>query len=406
MTSRIVFMLLTVTLLFPLAAFSMKQTTSPHLKSLDDAVISGIKKKLYPGAVLVVGRDDKILHAKSYGRHTFSNRSQPVKLNSIFDMASCSKLVGTTSASLLNLQDKTFTLKTPVYKLISGFEQQDKQNITIKDLLTHVSGLKAYENYKTADKKRTPDQSTADALISQYASLKKSYPTGTKCVYSCLNFQLMARVNENANQTRLEGFLIQRMFNPLAMNDTRYVLTDKQLKRTLPTHRSKAGKPIVGVIHDPLAKYHSSSTNCPGNAGLFSTAPDLASWCRMILDGGIYNGQTILDPKIVKQATLRQTPLKTGDSRGLGFDIWEAKGYIPPNYKSKPGKHIVGHSGYTGTLLWLDQNTGTYIIFLTNRTYPAEKDKTQQTPSIAPVRRKICITVLKSLPEYAKLYEK
>ncbi|QDU33575.1 Esterase EstB [Poriferisphaera corsica] len=382
-------------------AQTMKPVTAADLSpQLDKIVIDGITKQNYPGATLIVGQKGRIIHAQAYGKQTYQPNAPKVQLDTIFDMASCSKVVGTTTATLLNLQDKKFKLSTPIYQLVPEYDKPDKTQITVKDLLTHVSGIKAYTAASLAEKKRTEGQSKADALIAHYASLPLNSKTGTKYEYSCLNFQTLARLNENATGIRNEDLLIDRVFNPLRMNDTRYVLSDAQVKRTTPSHRKPDGTLVRRIVHDPLASYHGSANNCPGNAGLFSTAPDLTKYCQMILANGNYNGKQIINANIVKDASKPQTPRNVNEDRGLGFDVWEAKSYVTP-LNNKPGRYVIGHTGYTGTFLWLDTYTDTYIIFLTNRCLTAKGEKMK---SVNPQRRAVTQAVLKSLPQYKKFF--
>ncbi|QQE11647.1 beta-lactamase family protein [Planctomycetota bacterium] len=391
------------TLSIPVEAQTMKPITTPKLSDkLNAAVLDGIKKQNYPGATLIVGQKGKILHAKAYGTFTYENNAPKVKLNTIFDLASCSKVVGTTTATLINLDDKKFKLSTPVYQIVPDFNKPDKTQITVKDLMTHVSGLPAYMSSSVAEKKRKPNQSKADALISAYSDLKLKYKTRTDYVYSCLNFQTLARLNENATDLRNEDLLIERVFGPMKMNDTRYILSKAQLKRTIPSYKNSKGIPVNDKVHDPLAAYHGSTEHCPGNAGVFSTAPDLAKYCQMILANGKFDGKQIISSNIIKEASKPQTPANVKkEKRGLGFDVWESKPYVTDlNFKS--GRYVIGHTGYTGTFLWMDTYSDTYIVFLTNRCFTA---KGKKMASVNPQRRAVTDAVLRSLPQYKNYFK-
>lgn len=366
---------------------------------IDAAIQSGIDEQLYPGATLILGTDSEILYQKAYGHQTFAEDSAPTTIDSIFDMASVSKVEGTAAMSWLLLQEGKMHLDDHVTKYIPEFSQGDKESVTIRNLLTHTSGLKAYENYRLAEAKRTENETQADALILHYASLSKSYETGERCTYSCLNFQTMARVNENASGMRQEDFLIKNVYQPLGMMSTKYNMTEAELARVSPSHKHADGTDARQEIHDPLARYHGAKEHSPGNAGLYSTAPDLAIFCQMILN----DGAGVYTPETIKEISKIQTPFNIEEKKGLGLDIYESSPYVTDqNYV--PDHYVLGHSGYTGTLFLIDQNTEVFMVLLTNRTYPAQEGAVDQTPSVTPVRKAVWDQFLRMQPEYQEFY--
>ena len=387
------------------AGTQISTTVSPEIEQLDDIVRSGIYDGIYPGAVLVVAKGDAILWAKTYGHHTYDESSPDMEFDTIFDLASVTKVVGTTNAAMVNLEQDRFELSDPVAEYIPGFEANGKGDVTLKDLMTHVSGLKPYENWKKVEEKRKPGQSHADALIEHYAQLELDYEPRTTSRYSCLNMQTMARVNENASGMRQEDILVLNVYFPLGMNDTRYLLNEKQKERAAPTIRKQNGTLVKGIVHDPLAKYHGSVEHCPGNAGLFSTAPDLFRFCRMVLNEGEYNGTRIFAPETIRAFTRRQTPETIDIVRGVGFQIYTEEPWMT-ELNRKPETRIVGHYGFTGPFIWMDKFTDTCIVFLTNRTFPYKKGETDQAPSDSHIRKQICDVVLRSLPEYKNYFMK
>ncbi len=382
----------------------IKTTVTPGLSALDDIVTSGIQSGIYPGAVLVVGKGDEILWAKAYGHHTYDKNSPPMKIDTIFDLASVSKVIGTTQATFVNIEDGKLSLDDKVAKFIPGFEANGKGDVTIKDLMTHVSGLKPYENRDKVEKERKEGESHADALIRHYANLELNYKPRTTSKYSCLNFQTLARVNENVSGVRQEDLLIRRVYGPMGMKDTRYVLSKEQKKRAAPTIRRKDGTLNRGEVHDPLANYHGSIEHCPGNAGLFSTAPDMARFCQMVLNEGHYMDQQIFQPEIIRMATRRQTPQDIDSVRGLGFQIHESAPWST-GLNNTPETHIVSHYGFTGTRFWIDKRSKTYFVFLANRTFPFKAGETDQAPNDSRIHRKICDIILRSLPEYTDYFK-
>lgn len=385
--------LLTLALATCAAAQDVQPTRTDALAGIDAAIASGIEQGLYPGATCIAGRvtDDgyELLWAQAYGTTTFDPEEAAhaaVGLATLYDMASVTKLVGTTSAALIAIEDGRVTLDQPVSDFIPGFDANGKAGVTVRHLMTHTSGLKAYESYSRVDAGREEGEPACDALVRHYAGLGLSYETGEDYTYSCLNFQTLARVNENAEGRTQEALLRERVFGPMGMEDTTWRPTTEQLARTAPTHRDSAGRPVAGIVHDPLARYHGSATHCPGNAGLYSTAPDLARWCRMILQHGAWDGGQVLDADLVALATSVQTDPAVGELRGLGFDVYESAAYIR-DANREPGHHLVGHTGYTGTMVLIDQDTGVFLVLLTNRTFPADPDASDQTPSITDVRK-------------------
>ena len=366
-------------------------------KSIDDLVSAAVADHTAPGAVLVVGNRDGILHEFATGRHTYDENSPAVTIDSLFDLASMTKVVATGTATMLLMGDDKLTSATLVSSVIKGFEANGKETVSILDLATHRSGLKAYENHARVEKTRAPETSACDALITTYASLETSHDPHGKVVYSCLNMQILARVNETIIGERQDAFLAKRVFGPLGMKDTGYELTEEQLARTLPTQRGVE----VGAIHDPLARYHAVGEHAPGNAGLFSTGRDLARYCLMIQNGGRWEGRQIIDPAILKWSFGRKTAEGMGDARGFAWDLWEAKPYVT-ELNREPGREIVGHTGYTGTMIWLDQYTGAWFVLLTNRTWP--DDSEEGGKKIAALRKAVADAVLHRQPEYAAYF--
>ncbi len=385
------------------AAEPLAEVAAPGWEKLDPIVEAGITAKVYPGAVLVVGQPGKVLRSRAYGKLTYAEDAAPMQMNTVFDLASVSKVVGTTTGAMILVEDGVISPDDLASKYIPGFEANGKETVTVRDLMTHTSGLKAYENKDTVESLRQPGQLNADALIARYAALKTSYEPRTKSVYSCLNFQTTARIVENASGRRLEDLLRERVFGPLGMVDTTYLPSKEALTRTAPTIERKDGTPLVGIVHDPLAAYHGSDAHCPGNAGVFSTAADVARWCEMIANEGALGDTRVFKPETVRLFTTTQSPANVDAKRGLGFDVWDSKPYTT-DLNQQPADLIVGHTGYTGTLVWIDKKTKTYMVFFTNRTFPDDATKGKDELSIATVRKQLCDAVLHGLPEYTDYF--
>ena len=385
------------------ARAAAQTTKSNELAPTLDAILeSGVKDHVYPGAALIVGRPGKRLYEKAVGHLTYETTSPAVTPHTLWDLASVSKVVGTATAAMLAIEDGKLRLTDPVSSHIPGFEAGGKDKATVLNLMTHTSGLPAYVPAASAEKIRRPDETSADVLIRYYATLTARSEPGTTITYSCLNMQTTARIVEQVMGKRLEDLLRARVWEPLGMKDSAYLLTQSQLERTAPTLETK-GKLLVGKVHDPLASYHQSTINCPGNAGLFSSADDLARYCEMIANGGKSpDGKTILKPETVALMTSVQTPDSWKSARALGWDVDQNLPWATP-LNNTTDTLVVSHTGYTGTLIWVDKKTKTYFVYLTNRVFPDDASK-GKGPSIAKLRRAVAEAVLKAQPEYAEVF--
>ncbi|MEO8376865.1 MAG: serine hydrolase domain-containing protein, partial [Candidatus Sumerlaeota bacterium] len=295
----------------------VQPTETASLEKIDSIVANGIEERVFPGAVVVVGQPGKVMWAKAYGHKTYDEASDPMTLDSEFDMASCSKVIGTTSAALVLMDEGKLSPDDRVSKYIPGFDSNGKEGDTVRDLMTHVSGLKAYESkWADIEKERPASETRADALIEHYAALPASYPPRSKVLYSCLNFQTTARMTENISKEPMEQFLKEHVYGPLGMKDTVYTLSPDQASRAVPTVGDKDGKvTLVAEVHDPLAHYYGHDEgHFPGNAGLFTTGRDAARYCEMIANGGKLGGKRIFSEEILAEATRKQTPDSVDDS--------------------------------------------------------------------------------------------
>lgn len=366
---------------------------SGNLAAVDKLAGSGVDGHAYPGAVVVIGWKGRILHQGAYGRLTYAPDAPSVKLNTLWDLASVSKVAGTTTAALLMLQDGRFSVWDHVATYIPAYAAGGKADIVIRDLLTHTSGMPAYDSAPAVEKTRPAGESRADALMNRYATLKRPYPRATRVNYSCLNMQTLARVIENASGERMEDILRRRVWKPLGMNDTGYSLSPEQMRRAAPTIKRADGSLLQGRVHDPLASYYGCEEHSPGNAGLFSSGPDLARFCQMIINGGELNGTRVLNQALVERATSLELSPSINDWRGFGWDIFRSGAFAPHGSASNDTLSI-GHTGFTGTFLWLDKTTGLYIVFLTNSVFPSEQTP---TASLFAIRKGIIQAALEAV---------
>ncbi|MCD6385340.1 beta-lactamase family protein [Candidatus Sumerlaeota bacterium] len=369
-----------------------------HLIKIKSIVEDAINNKVTPGAVVIIGTPTKTYYQQAFGRLTYDENSPPMTTKTIFDMASVSKVVGTATATMLLIQDGRLSLTDPVSKFIPEFATPEKAKITIYHLLTHTSGLAAYTSVNKVKATADPELPAHENLIRFISKMPLKYKTGKGYTYSCLNYLTLAYINQKILGYNQDTFLKERVYKPLGMLDTTYFLTPEQKKRSAPTIKS-ATEFRQGEVHDPLAHYSISKAYAPGNAGLFSTAEDLEKYCRMILNRGTYNGKEILKPDVVHLMTTVQTPPAVEEKRAIGFDVWETFPWSTP-LNQKIGREVVGHTGYTGTLIRIDKYAGNYLILLTNRVYPNDKAK------VTPLRKAIMRVLLESCPLYKDIVAK
>lgn len=368
-------------------------------KSVDKIIQEAVDKNDTPGAVLIVGKDNMIVYEKAYGNRRLRPHIEPMTADTIFDLASCSKVLGTSTMAMLLIQDGKLQLEAKVSDILPQFAQNEKGDVTVWNLLTHTTGLPAYCDWKEAEKLRG-NKTQDDALIDYIASLKKRYPTGEYYLYSCLNFLTLARVNETIAGESMHSFLKRRVWDPLNMTSSGYLLTPEQKQRTATT-TEKNSLDDIGIVHDPLARYHKATDkHCPGNAGLFMSSGDMAVMAQLILNKGIYNGVRIFKPETVDLWTKPQIFLPIYDAKKQpdhkGDMVRRALAWInyqEPPYLSKnaPEGSAIGHTGWTGTYIWMDRHAGTFVIFNSNCVH-ANPD-----PKIGPYRKRIIEVVQKSL---------
>ncbi len=367
------------------SAWATPVLDSKSEQAIDDIVSQSIAKHATPCCCVVVGTKDKILFAKAYGRYTYDADSPVVSLDTMFDMASCSKAVGTTSALAFLLQDGKLKLDDPVSKYLPSWNRDDKRTVTLKNLATHTSGLPAYTSAEKAEVARKPWMTHADGLINYIADLPLAYKTNEGYVYACLNFLTLARVNEEVAGISQEKLLRERLFGPLGMKNSGYYLSHKQKLLCAPTIGGKNFR--QGSVHDPLANYYRDGYHTPGNAGLFTTANDLSKYCRMVLSDGQWDGKQIFTPETIDLFSTNYQPGTLKSVHGIGWGIIRRSSYAT-SLNVGPKKACISHSGYTGTYILMDRLAGAFMIVLTNSVYP---DDTSPGAGISRVVRTVML---------------
>jgi len=359
---------------------------------IDKVVEDSIARHDTPSCCVVIGTRDQVLFARAYGHFTYDVDSPPATLDTIYDMASCSKAVGTASAAALLIQDGKLKLDDPVSKYLPSFDRDDKRTITVRNLVTHTSGLAAYTSAAKAEAGRTADETNADALIELIASLPLKHETNKGRLYACLNYLTLARVNEQAAGVCQETLLRAKLFRPLAMINSGYYLSDAKKLRCAPTIGGASFR--QGDVHDPLAYYYRDGYHCPGNAGLFTTANDLARFCRMVLSDGKWGDRQVFAPATVDMFFTNQILDQPRQSWGLGWGISSRRRPYPDSVTIGPKTACISHGGYTGTFVEFDRYAGTFTVILTNRVYPND------STSIYVITRTVRQTMIDTDPTY------
>ncbi len=335
------------------------------LAAMDAAINTAIAQHKCPGGVLWLERDDSNarplgIYRKAYGSRAIVPKREKMTQDTVFDLASLTKVIATTPAIMLLVQRGAVKLDAPVKDYIPEFTGGERNRVTVRELLTHTSGL-------PPDIETKSDWHGWDAAIHKACTIPLESPPGTVYRYSDINFELLAEIVRRVSDMPLQDFVEREIFGPLKMKDTCFLPLQHgiPLSRIAPTEVVN-GKPWRGIVHDPTAR---KMGGVAGHAGLFSTAHDLARYARMLLNLGELDGVRIFQPKTVRLMTSNQMPPAVHMLHGLGWDIDSP--YAGPRGKWFPlGSY--GHTGWTGTSLWIDPFSKTFIIFLSNRNHPTE----------------------------------
>lgn len=339
---------------------TLVQGALPPSPTFDSAVLGGIQHGVYPGAVLVVGRHDTILFAQGYGHLTWSATSPAVNVDSTFwDVASLTKVVATTPALMLLVEQGKVVLDSPVVRYLVEFNSPGTSGITVRHLLTHTSGLRA-----TLPLREARDSAAALRMVLTTVPVT---PPGTRMVYSDLNAILLGEIVRRVSGQTLDAFVTRAIYAPLGLEQQMLFRPPKRLvPRIAPTNLWR-GHPIAGVVNDPSAGMLGGVS---GNAGVFATARGLARFAQFMLnEGALPDHSRLLKKETVHQFTQIAVPARRGVSaRTLG---WEA---LPTGEETSSagthfGPHSYGHTGWTGTSLWIDPDRDLFVLLLTNRAY-------------------------------------
>ena len=358
-----------------IASAMTQDTTASPWDSLARFIEQCVAGKAFPGAVIAVGRHDTLLYLHAFG-HLDYEHGKPVTTRTVYDLASLTKVVGLTTAMMQLVEAGKVGLDTPAVRYVPAFHDS---TVTVRQLLTHSSGLPAWRPFWQHVHSREEMFALVDAEPLEQ-------PPGARMAYSDLGAMVMTQIVENVTGERLDRYLLIHLFRPLGMRDTRYLPPASWRSRIAPTEMDTVYRHrlVRGEVHDENA---ASMGGISGHAGLFSTAPDLARFAQLMLrygrtdapthgrtEAGTHGrtdarthggaGASIVDSATVAMFTAVQNPALS--SRALGWDT--------PSKGSSAGDdlspHAFGHTGFTGTSIWIDPTQDLFVILLTNRVHP------------------------------------
>ncbi len=322
--------------------------------TLSNKVEKAIQAGKIPGAVVLIGHQGKIVYRQAFGFRALKPEKFPMTTDTIFDLASLTKVIATSTAIAQLIEMEKLSLEDPVVKYWPEFKANGKEEITIRELLTHYSGLRPALDTKSG-------WSGYDTAVRMVEEEIPVLPHGTSFIYSDTNFITLAEIISRISGESFDLYCAKHIFEPLGMTDTGFKPSPTLRSRIAPTlyETRKGGKILWGEVHDPIAN---AMGGVAGHAGLFSTADDLSIFAQMILDRGSKADVQIFTPSMVEKMISPQSPPDKAPLRGLGWNIQMS--FAPNSF---------GHTGFTGTGIWIDPVSNTYIIILTNRVHPNGK---------------------------------
>jgi uncharacterized protein YbbC (DUF1343 family)/CubicO group peptidase (beta-lactamase class C family) len=357
----------------PVAQSDVRETPSTRaapaawrLDRIRELVEAAIAEKQLPGAVVLIGRRDEVVYEEAFGHRAVVPAVETMTRDTLFDVASLTKVVATTPSVMLLVEEGRVRLDESVARYIPEVGTLGKERVSIRHLLTHTSGLRSGLDLES------PFSGAGEAIARIAQEVPDAAP-GERFTYSDLNFVLLGEVVARASGERLDRFAARRIFEPLGMRDTLFNPPAERAPTIAPTEpcaplewpcRTPGAAMLRGTVHDPTAR---RMGGVAGHAGLFSTAADLARFARMILNGGTLDGARVLSPASVARMTTAATPPGMSDVRGLGWDI-------DSRYSANRGDLFpvgsFGHTGFTGTSIWIDPDDDLFVLFLSNRVHP------------------------------------
>ncbi len=381
----------------PLAAPQTVGMSAEKLNQIDALVAKDINDKKLPGAVVIVGHKGKIVFRKAFGNRALVPAVEKMTIDTIFDAASLTKVVATTTSIMILVERGQIRLSDTIGKFIPEIQDENVKRVTIQQLLTHVSGF-------APDFDLREKWTGRDGMLQALYKEKLRQPAGTKFVYSDIGFIVLGEIVQRVSSATENDFTAKNIFDRINANDSEFLpitdllhlvpgqtkqMTDAFSKRVAPTENIKgqqsylggkfesqfvgqlegvdANKILRGEVHDPTAY---RMNGIAGHAGLFSTGDDLARFCQMLLNGGILDGKRVLSAQTVARMTAPIVVSEDGATRGLGWDM-------NTGFSSNRGELFplgsFGHTGFTGTSVWIDRVSQTFVVFMSNRVHPDGK---------------------------------
>ncbi len=326
-----------------------------RLASIEPVVEKAVRDGRTPGAVVIIGQGDRVVYRRAFGWRSLRPERSPMAEDTIFDIASLTKAVATATAVMQLVEGGKIRLDAPAATYWPTFKRNGKAGITVRQLLTHYSGLRP-------DLREHPRWTGYASALKRIAAEKPLRTPGRSFIYSDLNYVVLGEIVRHVSGLGLDVFCRKRIFEPLGMEDTGFgpIAPGRRIAPTV----SRNGTFLCGSVHDPSCY---KMGGIAGHAGLFSTADDLAKFARMMLNGGVLEGARILKPETVRIMTSPQSPPGRPRLRGLGWDLEPP--FAPGAGTEALQADAYGHLGYTGTALWIDPTSRVYIILLTNRVH-------------------------------------
>ncbi|HEU0055197.1 MAG TPA: serine hydrolase domain-containing protein, partial [Longimicrobium sp.] len=319
---------------------------------------SAIADHAASGIVIAVGRHGRLVHLRGYGHVDWAAGAAAVTDSTLFDLASVTKVVATTTSAMILEEEGRLSLDQRLAYYVPELTDSAKQAITVREVLTHRGGFEAFAPLYRTIRGR-------EAYLREINARPLAYPTGARMVYSDWDLILTQAAIERITGETLDAFVARRVFAPLGMRDTGFRPDPSLRARIAATEVDSARGLIHGEVHDPNAW---AMEGVAGHAGLFGSARDLAVFAQMLLNGGEYGGARIVRPETVARWTAAQGPRS---SRALGWDT--------PSGQSSAGHFFsprsFGHTGYTGTSIWIDPERSLFIVLLTNRVNPTSQNQ-------------------------------
>jgi uncharacterized protein YbbC (DUF1343 family) len=350
------------------------------LDSVDEIMNAAVARGTIPGGVVLVGHDGAVVYRKAFGMRSLEPVREAMSVDTIFDVASMTKCIATATAVMKLVEEGKLRLNDPVATYLPEFAKNGKENITLRELLTHFSGLRE-------DLDLTARWTGREAAYRMAMESRPEFPPGSRFLYSDINFETLGFVVEKVSGLSLDEYAARNIFEPLGMKDTRFLPPEhpvlKQWRaRIAPTEYDEDHRMLRGTVHDPTAR---RMGGVAGHAGLFSTADDLAKFAQEML-----TGFHVLSALTVEKMTTPQQPPTAAVLRGLGWDI-------DSPFSGNRGEFFpvgsFGHTGFTGTSIWIDPVTDSYVIVLANAVHPYGSN----TAAMVSLRGRIASSVAQEL---------